>query len=90
VASPLTVRFEVIGRPHGTALLAADDSIWVVFNPPWYDLATWIWWWMCPSERRAKVTLTTHDDEDNVKGKFRAIHIADKYVRIKGRPKTWR
>lgn len=84
--SPLTVRFEMAGA-HGTALIAQDDSIWVAVAPSWWAIATWFWWWLCPGNRKATVLLTTAGE--HVKVRYRAIRIADKYVRVHGMPKRW-
>lgn len=63
------------------ALLGQDDSIWLVVPLRWWDLATVIWWWMCPADKRAKVTLTMVDGK---KVNVRAIRVATKHVRVRG------
>lgn len=79
-----TVELELNGPAYGTALVADDDSVWVAIQPRWWDLATWIWWWACPTSRRAVVKLVV---SDGVGGKTvvraRAMCIAMRHVRIK-------
>lgn len=67
----------------GTALIAEDGSVWIAVNPPPYDLATWIWWWLCPSSRKARIKLNTTNGIVST----RAIKIARRHVRL-GTPKT--
>jgi hypothetical protein len=66
---------------HGTALIAKDDSVWVVLAPRAWDIATWLWWWLAPSDRKRWVTLNATDG-----GKIRArsIRVARRHVRIRG------
>lgn len=71
---------------HSTALVAADDSVWVSLSPRWWDLASWLWWWLCPSDRRAWVILT---NGQGVRIRTRAIRVARRYVRIRAMPAQW-
>ena len=64
---------------ESTALVAADDSVWVAVTVRWWDLASILWWWLCPSDRKAWVTLRLHDAPAV---RTRAIRIANRHVRI--------
>ena len=79
-----TIEFELTSPSYGTAMIADDDSVWVSIQPKWWDLATWVWWWFCPSDRKAAVTIRV---ADGVGGadlvRTRAVRIAKKYVRVK-------
>ena len=86
-----TVEFELDGPAYGTALVAQDDSVWVAIQPKWWDLATWIWWWFCPSDKKSVVNLRTYDGlGGNVLVRSRAVRVATKFVRVKGMPKLER
>jgi hypothetical protein len=68
---------------HGTALIAPDDSVWIAVAPPWWDLATRLWWFFAPIARKAIVHLNT----PNGKVRTQALCIARSHVRIKNLPK---
>lgn len=64
---------------HETALIRKDGTVWVAVAPQWWDLATWLWWWLCPLSKKAWVTIKTGD------GRFirsRAVRVAKAYVII--------
>ena len=65
---------------HGTALIAADDSVWVVVAPAWWDLASILWWWLCPIDRKAFAILATSSGQ---KVRARVIRVARKHVKIR-------
>jgi hypothetical protein len=62
---------------HETALVARDGTVWIAIAPAWWDLATWLWWWLCPLSKKAWVTLTTNDKR---KIRSRAVRVARSYV----------
>jgi hypothetical protein len=68
------------GTVKDLALIDGADGIWLVTPLKWWDLATWFWWLLTPSDRRATVTLTTRD---NVKFKCRAVRVATRHVRVR-------
>lgn len=73
---------EVDARKHtGTALIAADDSVWVAVSPPWFDLSTWFWWWLTPADKKAWVLINGTNGKTV---RSRAIRVARKHVRIRG------
>jgi predicted AlkP superfamily pyrophosphatase or phosphodiesterase len=82
--SGTTVEFELSGPTSGTAMIADDDSVWVAVEPRWWDLATWLWWFLCPSGRRAVVRLRV---ADGVGGatlvRTRAMCVAQRHIRVK-------
>jgi len=64
---------------HETALVAKDGTVWVAISPAWWDLASWLWWWLCPLSKRAWVTITT---SDRTRIRSRAVRVAKRYVII--------
>ncbi len=62
---------------HETALVAKDGTVWVAISPAWWDLATWLWWWLCPLHKRSFVTITTNDRR---RIRSRAVRVAKSYV----------
>lgn len=63
------------------ALIASDDSVWLVVPKRWWDLATLIWWLFCPQDRKALVKLTLTNEE---RVSFRAIRVATRHARVRG------
>jgi hypothetical protein len=63
------------------ALVAADDSVWLVVPVRWWDLATIGWWLLCPADRKACVMLTMVDGS---KAQFKAVRVASRHVRVRG------
>jgi hypothetical protein len=64
---------------HETALVAKDGTVWIAIAPAWWDLATWLWWWLCPLSKKAWVTVTTGDRR---RLRSRAVRVAKGYVII--------
>lgn len=62
---------------HETALVAKDGTVWVAVSPAWWDIATWLWWWLCPMSKKAWVTIRTNDDR---RLRSRAVRVAKSYV----------
>lgn len=65
-------------------LIASDDSVWFTVRFRWWDIATMIWFFLWPAERRAVIYLNLVGGE---RVRCRAIKIASKYARLSGRPK---
>lgn len=68
---------------HGTALLASDDSVWVAVAPEHHDLATWLWWWLCPADKKAFAILNTSSGKSV---RVRAVRVANRHVKFRGVP----
>lgn len=80
-----SIEFEITGPVYGAALIAEDDSVWLAVRPRWWDLATWLWWWLSPSDRKASVKLAVGDGiGGSTVIRTRAVRISKKFVRIKG------
>lgn len=76
-----SIELELEGVKDLALISRADDSIWLVVPIRWWDLATLIWWFFCPSDKRAKVRLTLHDGS---KVSCRAMRVASRHVFIRG------
>ena len=82
------VEFELEGPTYSTAMIASDDSVWIAIQPKLFDLASWFWWWLCPRDKKAVVTLTVSDGVGGgVKVRSRAVRMATKFIRINGVPR---
>lgn len=68
------------GTVKDLALIDGADSIWLVTPLRWWDLATWLWWLVTPSDKRATVTLT---NRVGVKFKCKAVRVATRHVRVR-------
>lgn len=38
-------------------LIRDDRSVWVVAAIRWWDIATLLWWWLCPSDKKAVICM---------------------------------
>lgn len=65
-------------------LVAADDSVWLVVATRWWDLASLIWWWLVPSDKRARVTLRMSGE---MTVSVKAVRVATRFVRVRGKVK---
>jgi hypothetical protein len=63
---------------HGSALIAADDSVWIIVALPWWDIATRLWWWFCPTDKKGLLTMV---DAGGTRVRVRAVRIASSHVR---------
>jgi len=63
------------------ALIDSDDGVWIVVRARWYDIATWAWYWLTPSDQRAIVKLGC---SDGTKLRTRAVRVATRHARVKG------
>jgi hypothetical protein len=64
------------------ALVDSTDAVWVVLHAPWWDIASWFWWWFCPRDRQARVVLKLRNG-DTVRTK--AIRVATRHTKLGGR-----
>ena len=67
------------GQPvNGIALIEANGQVWRTFARPWWDLASWFWWWLTPGKRKW-VQVRRVDDS---KVRVRAVLLARKHIRV--------
>lgn len=64
---------------HETAIIRKDGTVYVAISPAWWDLATWLWWWLCPVSKKTIVTLKTND---NRLIRSKAVRVAKSYLLI--------
>jgi hypothetical protein len=77
-----SIAFNVQGA-RDLALVDQSDGVWVVVPihyTKWYDFATLVWWFFCPADKKAVVTLNFPDRSVKV----RAIRVATKHARVRG------
>jgi hypothetical protein len=75
-----SIELEIEGTKD-LALISGNDEVWLVVNRRWWDLATLIWWFFVPMDKRARVKLTIADGK---KVSFWAVRVATRHVRIRG------
>lgn len=79
---PKVELYSILTPKKQLALLSLhDDTVWLVMNPKWYDLATIIWWLFTPYDRKKTVKLTLENGETAA---CKAIRIAEYYIKVKG------
>ncbi len=62
------------------AFVDRKDHVWISVRPiRWWDLASLIWWWLTPSDKKSSLTLTL---EDGSSVKVHAVRVASKFFRI--------
>lgn len=76
-----SIELDLAGTKDLALVSSADDSVWLVVSLRWWDLATLAWWFLCPSDRKANVTLTLHG---GAKVSCRAVRVATRHARIRG------
>jgi hypothetical protein len=64
------------------ALIASDDSVWLVVMMRWWDIATWLWWFLHPADKRARLKLTMKDERIV---SVKAVRVATRHARLRGR-----
>jgi len=62
---------------HGTVVLKGDE-VWLVVEPAWYDIASKLFWWLMPSDKRAFLIVTL---ESGVRVRARAVRVSRRFVR---------
>jgi hypothetical protein len=65
-------------------LIASDDSVWLVVATRWWDLASLIWWWLCPADKRARVNLRMGA---GIFVSAKAVRVATRHARVHGKLK---
>lgn len=77
-----SIELDLAGTRDLALVSSADDSVWIV-TPPlrWWDLASLVWWWLCPSDKKGKVKLTLHGGQ---KVSCRIVRVATRHARIRG------
>lgn len=74
---------EVLKLPEsGTeslSFIAKDGSVWVVFYPEWWDIASLLWWWLTPKDKKAWIQVK-RNGEGTIRA--RAVRVSRTHVRI--------
>lgn len=73
---------EIVARAShdvdGLALIDARDQVWRTFARPWWDVASWLWFWLAPGARRWVLVR----DASGKRVRVRAFRVAKRHVRI--------
>lgn len=57
-----------------------NDAVWLAKRVRWWDLATVLWWWLTPSDKKAKIKLTLRNGSTvNV----HTVRVATKHARVR-------
>lgn len=68
-------------------LIVDDDSAWLIGSFRYWDIASWLWWWLTPWQHKAWATLT---GSDGLKYRARAVLVANRHARIRNVFRTGR
>ncbi len=60
------------------AIITMNDAVWLTFERPWWDIASWIWWWLSPG-KKAWLLLQPPCGR---RFRIRAMKVAKSYVRV--------
>lgn len=70
---------DVDARPvNGLALIDGQGRVWRTFSRPWWDIASWLWWWLTPGDK-CWVQVRRADES---KVRVRAAMLATNHVRV--------
>lgn len=61
---------------HGIALLE-KDNVWLSFSKPWWDVKSWLWWWLTPGQK--KIMLIR---KNNRVHRVRVVRITKELLRM--------
>lgn len=76
-----SISLDIQGARDLALINSSNDSVWLIVSLRWYDLASWLWYFLTPADRRAKVKLTLKDE--GTVSCF-AIRVASRHARVKG------
>ncbi len=82
MAALKSIELEVQGAKDLALINNADDSVWLVVPLRWWDLATLLFWFFVPTDKKANVSLAFHGSAKKVK--FKAVRVATRFVRVRG------
>lgn len=71
------VQSESLGE-NALALIDKEGAVWYTFSRPWWDLASWLWWFLTPGRKKWVVARKV----GNVKVRIRAVKLTKKHVRV--------
>jgi hypothetical protein len=68
---------------HRTVLIDSQDRAWVTFCAPWWDLASWVWWWLTPG-KASWLVVDVRRGERVIKARVHAKRVGRKTVHLGG------
>lgn len=63
---------------HGLGLIEINNTVWVTFAKPWWDLASWFWYWLAPGDKKWVQVRKI----DGTKIRIRAIQLSNNCIRL--------
>lgn len=67
---------------HRLVIQDANGDVWLTFQRPAWDLASWLWWWLLPG-KKAWLQVRRGDGQ---RIRVRAARVGRDLIRIGGRP----
>jgi hypothetical protein len=61
---------------HGMAVLFGQE-VWLTFSRPWWDFASWFWYWLAPGKRK---WLLVRKDGQRVR--VRAVRVSKRIITV--------
>lgn len=62
----------------GIAMSDSENRVWVTFSRPWWDIASWLWFWLMPGS--IKMVLLRKRNGERVR--IRAKQISSRLIRV--------
>lgn len=62
----------------GLALIERSGSVWRTFSRPWWDLSSWLWWWLMPGVKKFVLLRKSNGRKVRV----RAVRVSKRHVYI--------
>jgi hypothetical protein len=66
-------------KAHRLTLIDKEGRVWLTFSRPWWDIASWFWWFLSPGAKRWIILR-----REGKKTRVRAMKMSDASYRIGG------
>jgi hypothetical protein len=71
------VQSEALGQ-NALALIDAEGAVWYTFARPWWDIASWLWWFLTPGEKKWVFVRKV----GNTKVRIQAVKLTKTHVKV--------
>lgn len=58
------------------SVMLVENEVWLTMSTPWWDLASWVWWWLTPGRTRWLIVRG-----ESGRARVRAKRIAKRHFR---------